>query len=73
MPSWMATPTALGSTDDSYGTYLGYEIKTLPSYSTPYYYADGPSPLGRPNHFQTIRQLKGYMNRQVKAGALSPR
>lgn len=70
MPRWM---TGFGNADDSYGTYLGYEIKTLSSYNTPYYYADGPSPLGSVNHFQTIRQLKNYMDRKVKAGKLRPR
>lgn len=70
MPRWM---TGFGNADDSYGTYLGYEIKTLSSYNTPYYYADGPSPLGSTNHFQTIRQLKNYMDRKVKAGKLRPR
>jgi len=50
---------------------LGYEVKTLPSYNTPYYYADGPAPLGSVHHYQLIRQLKSYMNRLVKAGKLT--
>lgn len=61
------------ATQSPFGSHLGYEIKTLPSYSTPYYYAAGPSPLGSVNHFQTIRRLQNYMNRLVKAGKLAPK
>jgi len=65
--------TGFAGADDSYGAYLGFEIKTLSSYNTPYYYADGPFPLGSVNHFRTIRALKNYMDRKVKAGKLVPR
>jgi hypothetical protein len=54
-----------------FGSHLGYRIDTLRSYSTPYFYAVGPSPLGSVQHFQTIKRLKNYMNRLVKAGKLS--
>ena len=53
---------------------LGYEVKTLSTYITPYYYLDSNSRhLGAFHHFQTIRQLKNYANRLVKAGKLSAR
>jgi len=53
-------------------TYLfGYEVKTLSSYSTPYFYAEGKSPLGSVNHFRTIRALKNYMARKIAAGKLT--
>jgi hypothetical protein len=55
-----------------FGSYLGFQIDTLKSYSTPYYFAVGPSPLGSVNHFATIKRLKNYMNRMVKAGKLTP-
>lgn len=63
----METPAPL------FGTYLGYAIETLRSYSTPYYFAVGPFPLGSVRHFPTIKRLQNYMNRLVKAGKLSPK
>ena len=49
---------------------LGYEVQTLPSYNTPYYFAVGAKCLGSVNHFDSIRKLTNYMNRMVKAGKL---
>lgn len=63
--------SSFGAADDSpFGTHLGFRIATLDSYSTPYYYAVGPAPLGSRNHFRTIRRLKNYMNRLQKTGKL---
>jgi hypothetical protein len=56
-----------------FGNHLGYPINTLASYSTPYFYAVGPSPLGSFRHFPTIKRLRNYMDRLVKAGKLTPR
>jgi hypothetical protein len=57
-------------------SHLGYSIKTLSGYNTPYYFAEATytnSPLGSARHFRTIRQLQGFMNRLVKAGKLAPK
>lgn len=56
--------------ENDFGSYLGYTIKTLSTYATPYYYANGLSSM---NHFRTVRQLKSWMNRQVKAGKIHAR
>lgn len=41
----------------------GYKIATLSTYSTPYYYIEGPAPFGSAQHFQLIRHLRNYMRR----------
>lgn len=50
--------------------YRGFRIDTLPGYTTPYFFAVGPAPLGSRNHFPTLRRLKNYMDKLAKAGKL---
>lgn len=49
---------------------LGFDVYTLPSYSTPYYFC---RELGSANHFQTVRRLENAIKRAIKAGKLTAR
>ncbi len=51
--------------------YKGYQISTLASYNTPYYYAVSTlKGLGSVNHFQTVKRLTNHIDRLIKAGKI---
>ena len=57
--------------DDVVTTILGWPVRTLRGYSTPYFYVDAPFRAAGPaNHRMTIRQLEGMARRAHAKGKL---
>ncbi len=51
--------------------FKGYQIKSLGSYNTPYYFV---AELGRTeSQRMSIRQVKNLINKALKSGKLAPR